>query len=263
MHPEDTPDEGPPSATADPSPSAWLRSRLPVAIASVIALAFVATIVAITTTTASAPSDVTGAPPTTDLADGTEPLAPSPTPEPSADPSPEPAAPEDLDPLPGAGETDDDEPPAPPAPESTPEPDPPMATDEATPGPDGPGARLWGRWFRADHLRQGDEFAIVAGDQPLYVGFVREEGSEDLVWMTSCNTYGGQLTVGRDRLRIRGAGGTAVECRDEVLTDQEGWLGEFFGAGPHWRQLGHRLRLWTPDGRRIDLVEDRGGPPTS
>lgn len=99
----------------------------------------------------------------------------------------------------------------------------------------------------------------MAGDRPLHVGFVRQERGDGLLWMTSCNTFGGDLAVGRDRLTVRDVGGTAAGC-EEVQQEQEEWLADFFAADPHWRSLGEQLRLWTSDGRRIDLVEDVEGP---
>ncbi|WP_211262241.1 META domain-containing protein [Nitriliruptor alkaliphilus] len=165
------------------------------------------------------------------------------------------------------GEPTEDQPPAP-APTPTPEPSPPPRTEEPratpdadrSPAPHDHGARLWGRWFRADEIREGDVRVLVAGDHPLYVGFLRQDGGDGLVWMTSCNTFGGELTVGRERLRVRDIGGTAVACEDDNQHDQEEWLEAFFAAGPRWLTAGDQLRMWTPDGRRIDLFEAPEGP---
>lgn len=247
-----------------------LRARLTAALASAIAIAFVVTVAAVasspaprqddgaappsatapshptTTSSTSAPQrdrTVDRSPDPRDLAeedlpaqdepteDAAQPAEPTPAPTPSAEPSPAPRA---------------EEPPASP-------------DVERSPAPRDHGAPLWGRWFRAEHLRQGDDTVVVAGDRPLHVGFLRQEGGDGLVWMTSCNTFGGDLAVGRERLTVRDIGGTAAGC-EEVQQDQEEWLADFFADGPHWRSLGERLRLWTPDGRRIDLVEDPEGP---
>jgi hypothetical protein len=169
--------------------------------------------------------------------------APGPDPQ---DEAPEPAAP--VDPAPA---------PAPTAPQ---EPVPPASPVETSPAPNDHGAPLWGRWFRAENLRQDRELAPVAGDEPLYVGFLRQERGDSVVWMTSCNTFGGDLTVRPDRLRVRDIGGTAVDCEDEVQAFQEEWLADFFAANPDWRSVGDRLRLTASDGRLIDLTEDPDGP---
>lgn len=129
----------------------------------------------------------------------------------------------------------------------------------AVPPPSGPGAPLWGRWYRAEHLREADRTAIVAGDRPLYVGFLREADRDRIVWLTSCNAFGAALTIGADRLDLTDLGGSVDDCGDETLADQELWLVELFAEDPRWRHLGGRLRLWAGD-RRIDLVEDAAGP---
>jgi hypothetical protein len=179
--------------------------------------------------------------------------------DPPADPAPTEAAP---DPTPEPTEEE-----VAPPPEPEPEPDEPAAAPEVEPAPDaappthppGPGDPLWGRWYRAVHLRQGDQTAVVAGDHPLYVGFLRDPDRDAVVWLTSCNTFGAHLTVEDTRLRLTEPGGSAADCDDELQAEQEVWLAELFTADPHWRRAGQRLRLWVGD-RRIDLVEDARGP---
>jgi hypothetical protein len=240
-----------------------LRSRLMAAIASAVAVAFGLTVAGIAGSPAPRPADDTA--PTAGPTDATAgSLEPAPPVQPELEREPDPwDEGQDPDPDPPAeapepGPTADPSPaPAPTAPQ---EPAPPASPVETSPAPNDHGALLWGRWFRADHLRQDRELAPVAGDEPLYVGFLRQERGDSLVWMTSCNTFGGDLTVRRDRLRVRDIGGTAVDCEDEVQEFQEAWLADFFAANPNWRSIGERLRLSASDGRLIDLTEDPDGP---
>jgi hypothetical protein len=249
-----------------------LRARLTAALASAIAIAFVVTVAAVASSPAPRPDEATTAPPssTASPAPTTTSATSVPTDEPAIEPSPVPDAEGDVTASDGATEdagTEEDAPADAPTPTPSVEPSPTPRAEEPpaaprvqrTPTPDDHGAALWGRWFRAEHLRQGDETVVVAGDRPLHVGFLRQEGGDGLVWMTSCNTFGGDLAVGRERLTVRDIGGTATGC-EEVQHDQEEWLADLFADGPHWRSLGERLRLWTSDGRRIDLVEDPEGP---
>lgn len=270
-------DETHPPATGQPTPrtpavtstprSRRLRSRLAAGLAAATAIAFVLTVAAVASspptppdTTATpppsvAPSELTTRPDTSaarrDAALADQPGSRDDRPTDDAaqgDAGPaatEPAPPADTAPTPQAPPPAEDPPAAEPV--------------EPAQAPRDHGAPLWGRWFRAEQLRDGDERVLVAGDGPLHVGFVRQERGDGLVWMTSCNTFGGDLAVRRDRLRVRDIGGTAAEC-EEVQQEQEEWLADLFAADPHWRSLGEQLRLWTPDGRRIDLVEDPEGP---
>lgn len=120
------------------------------------------------------------------------------------------------------------------------------------------GVLLWGRWFRASHLQDDGTTRPVAGDRPLYVGFRREEHGDAVVWMASCNTYGGDVAVGAERLGVSGIGSSQVGC-EPVLEEQDDWLAAFFAAGPRWRLDGDELRLRTELGG-IDLVADPEGP---
>lgn len=243
-----------------------LRSRLATGLAAASAIAFVLTVAAVAASPAPRPDDAaTAPPPAAATPDPTGPATPVPTSDPNADHQPGSGGDTSADHL-AQDDTQQDEAGSTAAPTPSDDPSPPTSEEppatprvERSPAPPDHGAQLWDRWYRAEHLREGDARATVAGDHPLYVGFLRQEDGDSLVWVTSCNTFGGDVAVDPERLTVRDVGGTAAGC-EEVQQEQEVWLASFFTADPHWRSLGERLRLWTPDGRRIDLVEDRDGP---
>lgn len=246
------------------------RTRLAAATAVALVLCFVVLVLA--TPRAVSGGDPTG--PTTSLSVGPpEPAAPPPT---AADPAGD-VTPASDGPEGDAADGTDLEAPGADGPEAAETPERPEPAAEATSstgeragepagGParaatplSGPGAPLWGRWYRAEHLRQGDQTAIVAGERPLFVGFLREPDRDRIVWLNGCNTFGATLTVTEDELDLDDLGGSVDDCDDETLADQELWLVELLAQGPRWRQVGGQLRLWSEE-RRLDLVEDPAGP---
>jgi hypothetical protein len=240
----------------EPTPAAAAVRAFRLRMAGAAGVALLLTFVLLVWASPGPPADAPTGPSTTLT------LAPPPEPAggPAADPPPpdeEPTEPiEEPEPAPEV-----EPPPATPEPDEAEDPAEQAAADDPVPptAEPGPGAPLWGRWYRAVHLRQGDQTAVVAGDRPLYVGFLRDPDRDGIVWMTSCNTFGADLTVEEGRLRLAELGGSAADCDDENLAEQELWLLELFAEDPNWRHVGGRLRLWSDD-RRIDLVEDARGP---
>lgn len=124
--------------------------------------------------------------------------------------------------------------------------------DEAEQAP----ADLWGRTFISTVVTEDGEPRPLVPDTRIRVTFEEREERGVVRWEAGCNTFGGEVEIGAERLLVGEITGTEIGCPDE-LHEQDNWLGGFLGSDPRWRSSDDRLTLTSGD-TVIELEVSRG-----
>jgi heat shock protein HslJ len=130
--------------------------------------------------------------------------------------------------------------------------------------------RLAGRVFQSTAVMEAGEPRPLV-DQPLEVTFrepldehLNEVQNSDAVllvaWTSGCNTYNVLFVVSEDQLREQEApygemDATAMGC-EPAMTEEEGWLSEFFNDNPNWELDENELIMST---RNIEIEFEASG----
>lgn len=116
--------------------------------------------------------------------------------------------------------------------------------------------QLWGREFVAAFVKGID------GKQPpfaqpgdIQVSFSKGH-AQGIGWKANCNSFGANVQIRADRLKVTGVVGTRIGC-PPVTAREDRWLGHFFEADPKWRWRGTHLTLTSGD-KVMQLEESRG-----
>jgi heat shock protein HslJ len=101
---------------------------------------------------------------------------------------------------------------------------------------------LWGQSFVSTAVTEDGEPRPLVHGTRIRVTFEERKDQGIVRWQADCNTFGADVQITADVLRVGEIEGTAMGCRDD-LHEQDEWLTGFIGADPRWRLSDARLTL--------------------